>query len=241
MKKEILFLLFIISNYFLYSQQVRLNEYGLPVVNDTETYLKLIEDDTSKMLLNLEDEIHGVILDIRYASADNFFGSAVYSEAMAFLRKPAVEALKNVQRELNLQHKGLKIFDAYRPYSVTVMFYEKIRDTNFVASAWSGSRHNRGCAVDLTLIDLNTNKELKMPTEYDDFTEKAAIDFNDVSDEERKNRQLLRTLMEKYGFTPLKSEWWHYDFHDWKNYELTDISFSELEKINKELKENARK
>jgi zinc D-Ala-D-Ala dipeptidase len=235
MKKNILFVIIFCG--LLYSQQIEYNKYGLQVVDNPEIYGILIESDSTKLLVDLEDYIPGVKLDILYATADNFYKEPVYPRGKAFLRLPAAEALKNVQNELARQNKSLKIFDAYRPYGVTLLFYEKIKDTNFVASAWTGSRHNRGCAVDLTIIDLDTGEELKMPTEYDDFTERAAIDYMDIPDNEKQNRNLLQSLMQKYGFSPVKSEWWHFDYHDWKKFEITDISFDELEKIYLSFKE----
>jgi zinc D-Ala-D-Ala dipeptidase len=236
MKKYIFLLSFIFS--VVYPQQIATNKYGLQVVDNPELYKVLLSEDSSKMLVDLEDYIPWIMTDIKYASEDNFYGQPVYPEGKVFLRHPAAEALKNVQDELLKQGKVLKVFDAYRPYSVTVLFYEKIKDTNFVASAWKGSRHNRGCAVDLTIADLKTGKELRMPTEYDDFTERASIDYMDISTEEKNNRNLLQSLMQKYGFKPLKSEWWHFDYYEWKKYELTDISFDDLEEIYLESKEN---
>jgi zinc D-Ala-D-Ala dipeptidase len=245
MKRIILLLFFFLYIPFFSAQGIKINEYGLPLVNDTLTYKYLVSENSDKLLVDLSDYIPGIILDIRYASKNNFYGEAVYEEAYAFLRKPAADALKFVQEELRTLNKTLKIFDAYRPYSVTLLFYEKIKDTNFVASAWTGSRHNRGCAVDLTIADIFSGEDLKMPTTYDDFTEKAAIDYEEADVEKRNNRELLQSLMIKYGFIPLKSEWWHFDFSGWKNYELTDISFIELKAVSdtqlrKDLQENAR-
>jgi zinc D-Ala-D-Ala dipeptidase len=235
MKKTVFF--FLIFTLSSLAQEVSLNKYGLPVVDSKELYIRTVEFDSSKLFVDLEDLIEGVILEIRYASDDNFYGSPVYNDEKAFLRTPAAEALVKVQEELQLMNKGLKIFDAYRPYGITLLFYEKIKDTNFVASAWTGSRHNRGCAVDLTIVDLSSGEELKMPTQYDDFTEKASIDYPDVTSEEKQNRELLQKVMIKYGFLPLKSEWWHFDFSEWKKFELTDIDFDELEEIYLEYKE----
>ncbi len=111
---------------------------------------------------------------------------------------------------------------------MTVEFYESYKDTTYVASAWRGSRHNRGCAVDLTLINLNTGKELKMPTPFDDFTEKAYSNYNNLPAEVIKNRSILKTVMEKHGFTNYQYEWWHFDFNGWKNFELLDLNFKQL-------------
>ena len=122
----------------------------------------------------------------------------------------------------------MKIFDAYRPYTVTRKFFEIASDKNFVANPKDGSRHNRGCAIDLTLINLKTGKELAMPTPYDSFAPEAASDFNDLPMDVIKNRDLLRTVMEKNNFRVLNNEWWHFDFIGWRNFELMDIPFEDL-------------
>jgi D-alanyl-D-alanine dipeptidase len=109
-----------------------------------------------------------------------------------------------------------------------VKFYEVYPDTNFVAAPWKGSVHNRGCAVDLTLVILQTGKQLEMPTPFDDFTEKAAHSYMNLPDQVLKNRQILKDIMTKHGFLIYEAEWWHYDFKDWKSYKLMDISFEEL-------------
>src|SRR4030042_3318698 len=173
MKKIILLFCFgFISSVF--PQELKENEFGLKVVDNEELYSAMISEDSSKLFIDLEDFIPGIIPENRYATDNNFYGFRVYDDDRIFLRKTAAEALFQIQEELLEQDKCLKIFDAYRPYYVTVLFYEKIKDTNFVASAYTGSRHNRGCAVDLTIFDLKTGKDLKMPTEYDDFSEKAS-------------------------------------------------------------------
>jgi D-alanyl-D-alanine dipeptidase len=157
----------------------------------------------------------------------------VYNIPKAFTRLPVAKALKKVQNELKKENLGLKIFDAYRPYSVTVQFFKKVKDTNYVASPKKGSRHNRGCAVDLTIIDLKTGKEIEMPTAYDDFTEKAASNFNDLPVKIIENREKLKKIMANNGFKVFYTEWWHYDFNGWENYELVDISFEELSGLEK--------
>jgi D-alanyl-D-alanine dipeptidase len=139
-----------------------------------------------------------------------------------------VEALKAVEEELRPLGFGLKVFDGYRPYRVTVVFYEAYHDSNFVASPYTGSRHNRGCAVDLTLIDLKTGKEPVMPTPYDSFTKEAAADYAGATPAALLNRQLLQKVMLKHGFVLYPSEWWHFDFGGWKDYPVMDIPFEDL-------------
>lgn len=182
-------------------------------------------------MVDLSLFVKGITLDVRYATTNNFTGEQIYEAPLAFVRQPVAEALKNVSEELALYGLGIKVFDAYRPYSATLKFYEVMKgDTNFVAAPWKGSRHNRGCAVDVTLIDINTGVELPMPTAFDDFTEKAAVDYPDLPDELLKNRKLLIDIMTKYGFETYAWEWWHYDFSGWENFDLMDISFESLHK-----------
>lgn len=201
--------------------------YGLKPVG-YEQYLKTVAADSGKRLVDLEQHIPGIVLDIRYATTNNFTGERIYDMAKAYARKPVADALKRVQADLKAHGLGLKIFDGYRPYRATVKFYEVYRDTTYVASPYRGSRHNRGCAVDLTLIDLKTREELKMPTGYDVFTREAWPSTPIKDPEARKNRQTLIQAMEKHGFKVNASEWWHFDFKGWQRFEVLDIDFSEL-------------
>jgi zinc D-Ala-D-Ala dipeptidase len=204
------------------------NKYGLKVTT-YEEYKKIIGVHPEKALVDLEKYIPALVLDIRYATTNNFTKEKIYNLAKAYARKPVAEALKKVQAELNTKGLGIKIFDAYRPYKATVKFYEVYKDTTYVASPYRGSRHNRGCALDLTIINLKTGEELKMPTEYDSFR-KEAWPSTPVSDPVvRNNRQMLIQVMEKNGFKVNSSEWWHYDFKGWRNFEVLDIDFEELQ------------
>lgn len=202
------------------------NQYGLRVVPDVATYERIARGDPEKRLVNLETI--GIPLEIRYATADNFMKKPLYPVAKAYLRAPAARALQEVQRELATQGVGIKVFDAYRPYRVTEAMWEPIRNPDYVADPAKGSRHNRGAAVDLTLIDLKTGAELPMPTPYDDFTERAAHAFGDLPADALRNRALLRDVMVKHGFQPLPSEWWHYDFSGWERFELMDVPLDAL-------------
>lgn len=206
--------------------------YGLQPVNYS-AYLESVESNPDKELVDLEQFVPEIVLDIRYATTNNFTGEQIYDLAKAYARRPVAEALRKAQEELNTRGLGIKVFDGYRPYSATVKFYEVYRDTTYVASPYRGSRHNRGCAVDMTLIDLKTGKELAMPTAYDAFT-KRAWPSTPLSDPEiTRNRKLLIEVMTKYGFRVNSSEWWHFDFQGWKNFEVLDIDFSELERSSK--------
>jgi D-alanyl-D-alanine dipeptidase len=213
---------------FLPGLSIAQNKYGLKTVGLIE-YKASIHVNPEKMLVDLESYIPKVELDIRYATTNNFTGEKIYIKPKAYARKPVAEALKKAQLEFNTLGFGIKIFDAYRPYKATVKFYEVYRDTTYVASPYRGSRHNRGCAIDMTLIDLTTCEELKMPTEYDSFR-KEAWPSTPVSDPEiKKNRDLIIAVMKKHGFRVNSSEWWHFDFIGWQQYEVLDIDFEELE------------
>jgi D-alanyl-D-alanine dipeptidase len=178
-------------------------------------------------IVTLDPTIH---LDIRYATARNFVGRPVYAEARAFLQRPAAEALVRAHRALRDQGYGLVVFDGYRPWSVTRLFWEVTPEDKheFVADPRKGSRHNRGCAVDLSLYDLATGREVEMPSGYDEMTERAYPDYAGGSAEARARRDLLRAAMEAEGFTVYSSEWWHYDYKDWALYPVLDVPFSAL-------------
>ncbi|MFD0999886.1 M15 family metallopeptidase [Ohtaekwangia kribbensis] len=204
-------------------------KYGLKVTNLKE-YQASIKQNPKKELIDLEQYIPGIVLDIRYATTNNFTGEKIYNLAKAYARKPVADAVKRAQAELQKQGLGIKIFDAYRPYKATVKFYEVYKDTTYVASPYRGSRHNRGCAIDMTIINLKTGEELKMPTGYDSFQKEAWPKTPIKDPEARKNRALIIQVMEKQGFKVNSSEWWHFDFIGWRNYEVLDIDFEELAK-----------
>ena len=204
------------------------NKYGINPMKMAE-YTQSVKSNPDNELINLEEFIPGLVLEIRYATTNNFTGEKIYNLARAYARKPVAESLRKIQEDLKKQGLALKIFDGYRPYSATVMFYETYHDTTYVASPYKGSRHNRGCAMDLTIIDLKTGKELPMPTEYDSF-KKEAWPTTPVADPViRKNRKMLIDAMEKHGFKVNASEWWHFDFVGWQKFAVMDIDFEELE------------
>ena len=157
-------------------------------------------------------------------------GFPLYSQARAFLQKEAAVALEKVNRDLSEEGLGLLILDAYRPWSVTKQMWDKTppSERDYVANPKNGSRHNRGAAVDLTIIDLEFGKPVPMPSQYDDFSVKAHHSYQGGSDLARKNRAKLKSLMEKHGFEALSNEWWHYDYQGWQKYPVMDKSFEEL-------------
>lgn len=178
------------------------------------------QSDTSIVPLRSIDST--IATDVRYATANNFTGKVLYPTANVYLRKVVAEKLAQVQKELVSTHKlRLKVFDGYRPLSVQRKLWEIMPDSRYVANPKNGSRHNRGAAVDLTLID-STGRELDMGTPYDDFTEKAHRNFDKLPAEVIENRKLLENAMVKYGFEPLDTEWWHFDYSGWKNFSILD-------------------
>ena len=169
-------------------------------------------------------------LDIRYATDNNFVGKKVYPEARAFLQKPAAKALLRVHKKLKKLGLGLLIYDGYRPWAITKLFWEVTSEDKrkFVANPAKGSKHNRGCAVDLSIYDLKTGEAIEMPSGYDEFTERASPDYTGGTQKERANRDMLRKLMEDEGFTVNANEWWHFDYKNWEDYAIYDIAFSEI-------------
>lgn len=210
------------------------NKYGLIVIKRSKVLQKEIAADPSQKMIDLKKWIPGINLDLKYATNDNFMHKKLYGSASTtFLRKPAAEDLKKVVENLKDQDLAVKIFDAYRPYSVTEKMWQKVKDSRYAADPAKGSGHNRGVAVDLTLIDLQTEKELPMGTGFDNFSDTAHSDFTGLSPEILQNRNLLKTVMEKYGFKQLSTEWWHFYLPDASSYELLDLSFSDLNKMDR--------
>lgn len=169
-------------------------------------------------------------LDIRYAGDDNFLGTPVYSQARAFLQRPAAEALVRVQHDLAKRGLGLLIHDGYRPWYVTKIFWDAtpVQQHHFVGNPAKGSRHNRGCAVDLTLVDLASGAALEMPSGYDEFSERAYPGWSGGSATARANRDLLRQAMEAEGFAVYEFEWWHFDYRDWREYPIQNVRFEDI-------------
>jgi D-alanyl-D-alanine dipeptidase len=169
-------------------------------------------------------------LDIRYATSDDFLSTPVYTSARALLQRPAAEALLRAHRELMKQGYGLLIFDAYRPWYVTKIFWDATPPDKhqFVADPAKGSRHNRGCAVDLTLYGLRTGREIPMTGIYDEMSERSYPDYAGGTRDQREHRQVLRAAMEAQGFTVYETEWWHFDYRDWPRYAIQNIPFEEI-------------
>ena len=162
--------------FFLVSFSLALcqNKYGLTPTT-LDGYRASLTSNQEKELVDLEKFIPNLVLDIRYATTNNFTGTQIYNMAKAYARQPVASALKKAQQEFNKLGYGIKVYDGYRPYSATVKFYEIMKgDTVYVASPYKGSKHNRGCAVDITLVDLKTKQELEMPTDWDTAARRTA-------------------------------------------------------------------
>ncbi|QJD95315.1 M15 family metallopeptidase [Mucilaginibacter robiniae] len=169
-------------------------------------------------------------LDIRYATTNNFTGQRVYRQPRAFLQRAAAMALAQVNQKFKQLGYGLVIFDGYRPWQVTKRFWDitPIDKKKFVADPKKGSRHNRGCAVDLSLYDLKTGREIEMPSGYDEMTERAYPNYTGGTVTQRQMRDLLRAKMEAHGFAVYPYEWWHFDYKDWQQYPIINIPFEQI-------------
>ena len=169
-------------------------------------------------------------LDIRYATTNNFLSTPVYSQARAFLQRPAAEALLRAHKKLMALGYGLLIHDAYRPWYVTKIFWDATPDDKkiFVADPSQGSRHNRGCAVDLSIYDLATGKPIEMTGVYDEMSERSYPGYPGGTSRQRRHRGLLRRVMENEGFLVYEFEWWHFDYGDWQKYPILNLTFEQL-------------
>lgn len=178
-------------------------------------------------LAKLDTTIH---LDIKYATPKNFAGRPLYSQARAFLQRPAALALVKVNEELKPLGYGLLVFDGYRPWSVTKLFWDITSEENkkFVANPKLGSRHNRGCAVDVSLYQIATGQEVQMPGQFDEMSERSYPGYTGGTAEQRSSRDLLRNKMEAHGFKVLDNEWWHFDYKDWKLYRIGNVPFRKM-------------
>jgi D-alanyl-D-alanine dipeptidase len=180
-------------------------------------------------IVDLKEVSPRIIVDMKYATEDNFTKKRLYDSNTCFLRKSTAIKLDAVQKELEKMNLGLKVWDCYRPLAVQRVLWAILPDERYVANPKTGSRHNRASAVDVTLVD-SQGKELLMPTGFDDFSPRAGHHYQDLPDQAIRNRNLLKGLMEKAGFIPLPEEWWHYDDEKWMQFDIMDLSFQDLSK-----------
>ncbi|RAK65092.1 D-alanyl-D-alanine dipeptidase [Hymenobacter edaphi] len=197
-------------------------------VTEAAQYRQQVRQDARQELVDLAQLIPGLRLDIRYATTHNLTGQRIYPEAAAFLRRPVAEDLLRVQQTLARQGYALKIYDAYRPYAATVRLYEALPDQTYAAPPTRGSKHNRGCSVDLGLIDLKTGRDVALPTEFDAMTPAAHSDYQQLPAAAIQHRAILHRAMQQHGFRNYPAEWWHFDHQGWEQYPLLDLPFSAL-------------
>ena len=210
------------------------NEYGLQVFTKFSTLKYSAKLDNTKQMVALKKYITPIVFDWKYATTENFTNQILYIEPDAYMRIEAAKALQKIAMELKDQQLALKIFDAYRPYSVTKKMWQVVPDERYAANPAKGSGHNRGAAIDLTLIDLKTGNELLMPTPYDDLTEKAHHNYMLIDSIAIVNRKKLKEIMVKHGFVPLDTEWWHYYLPNAaQRFEILDIGFNKMKRLQK--------
>jgi len=185
-------------------------------------YLQAEESITSE-LVDIQSFIPQIQVDLKYATTDNFTGQTVYNFQCCLLHKQAALQLRNVQAELETLGLSLKVWDGFRPVAAQWKFWELVPDERYVSDPRKGGRHTRGTAVDLTLITKD-GQELLMPSDFDDFSEKAHRNYREASEEAIKNREFLQEIMEKHGFVGLPTEWWHFDLIGWENYPPINIT-----------------
>ena len=181
----------------------------------------------SHNLVELNKVIPDIVLDIRYATKNNFVGEVLYPSARCFLAKKPALALKRVQADLKERGYRLKVFDGYRPLSVQKRMWEILPDNRYVANPATGSNHNRAYSVDVSLLDLD-GTELEMPSAFDDFSERAHMDYMDCPAEAIRHRQILHETMQRYGFSGIDSEWWHFNYKGYQDKPVLDIDINDL-------------
>lgn len=203
------------------------------VVNDVNSYRRQAVQPLHQMV-DLAEELPGVVFDLKYTTSQNFMRQPLYPDhARPWARRDVAERLARVQRDLQNEGYGLKIFDAYRPWSVTKKMWNSRRklgiSARFLAPPWVGSNHNRGVAVDITMVDLKTGKEVEMPTDFDSFSKRAHSSYPHLPNAIKKNRELLKKVMRRHGFKTIRSEWWHFELANAGAYSVLDLKFRDFE------------
>lgn len=225
----------ITSSHIAFSQKSLkpINDKNIVIIKKISDYNSIVKQDSLQKMVLVKRIIPGIFLDLKYGTKENFTGQVLYNHPMAFLRIEAANALKRANSELHDLGYAIKIYDAYRPYSITKRMWQLVHDRRYVANPAKGSAHNRGSAVDITLVKLNGD-EVQMPTPFDDFSEKAGHNYNKLPAQVIKNRDLLKMVMRKHGFAALPTEWWHYILPETtKKFALLDLSFEDLLRTDK--------
>ena len=204
---------------------------SLKIITSSDLIEQSLQDKNLEMV-DLKKYIPSLHFDLRYAGSENFMHEKLYPKIKTtYLRRAAASALKNAVEDLKVMGLGISIFDAYRPYHITQLMWQKIGDPRYVADPSKGSGHNRGIAVDLTLMKLGDKTTLSMPTGFDNFSDTAHSDFEDLPDSIKQNRAILKKVMEQNGFIQLSTEWWHFYLPGSDKYDVMDISFKSMKKI----------
>ncbi len=186
-------------------------------INHKTEVIELKQDD----FVDIRKYIPDVAIELRYATDNNITRRVLYENANAYLRKGTADKLREANYEFKKLGYRIKVWDAYRPTDVQKILWSKVEDNRYIANPKGGSIHNRGAAVDITLVDKN-GKEITMPTDFDGFTKLADKDYSDVEKEKVKNAKLLESIMLECGFESIYTEWWHFDDKEWRNYEVVD-------------------
>ena len=205
------------------------------IINNFSDPKELFSDSNSSPSINglklLNSFPHKIILDIRYASKNNFTNEVLYDADVCILHEETLKKLLNAQDEFLSLGYRIKIFDAYRPFYIQKKLWDILPNSNYIANPYTGgSNHNRACAVDITLTDLNGN-ELDMPTGFDEFSEKAHRSYIGANPTQIKNAEFLKNIMIKHGFKPIYTEWWHFDDINHFNYPVMNIGLNEYVQI----------
>ena len=221
---------------FVYNKTIAADSIPTPlhIIHHPDSFQQSVQTNPLKEMVVLKNYIPGIQIEFPYGSSNNFTGRQIYvDQPEAYLRINAAKSLQKAQAFLKTKGIGIKVWDAYRPYAITEKLWEVVRDEKYTANPAKGSAHNRGIAVDLTLVDLTTGVELDMGTGFDHFSDTAHHGFTSLTPAILKNRKLLRSVMEANGFRALESEWWHYTFISDISYEILNLSFAELSKLQK--------
>ncbi len=226
-----LYLLIFLSVFFLPELCTAQCKTDAKVISSKADLLQSIKNDPAKRLVDIKKAIPGLIIDLRYATTNNFTHTILYRHPQVYLRSAPAGGLRQVQDELYKKGLALKVYDAFRPFSVTCNIWHLVPDRRYAANPRKGSNHNRGLAVDVTIVDIKTGKELDMGTPFDNFTDTAHHAFTALPAQVLANRKLLKGVMWKHGFGMVPTEWWHYQWKNVDDYEVIDLDFDDLNMI----------
>ena len=224
-------LLFVFKTLFILSLKSQTEvKNQLKVISSRDSLEMTIALDPLLEMMELKQLVPNIKYDLAYAQKSNFTKHRLYSKGLksTYLRKEPALALAKIAEELADKGLGILVWDAYRPYSVTERFWKLIHDERYVANPIKGSGHNRGIAIDMTLYELSSGTLIDMPTGFDDFSEIAHHGYQNISEINIKNREILKEVMEKNGFIKFETEWWHYSWPSPSKYDVLNIPFSKL-------------